>query len=124
MTSTVNVGTILIEGRPVIKKFLGLESEPCSEMDVVRGLDGFTLDRKIQAACWNFFFHGGRSQGDVLWSSRKDQDPECVATNSGEGEAQNFNCLEVTGIVAKRISCSSCYPDVQGRLYPRRLECT
>ena len=57
ITPTLKVGTILIEERPRITKFLELESESCSgKWSVVRGLDGFALDRKIHAAGWNFFF--------------------------------------------------------------------
>jgi len=57
ITPTLKVGTILIEERPRITKFLELDSESCSgKWSVVRGLDGFALDRKIHAAGWNFFF--------------------------------------------------------------------
>jgi hypothetical protein len=38
-------------------QLLGLESEACSgDWSVVKGLDGFALDRKIRAAGWNFLF--------------------------------------------------------------------
>ena len=57
MNSIVQVGTILIEGRPAIIEPLGLMSEPFSgKWCTVQGLDGFALDRKIRAAGWNFFF--------------------------------------------------------------------
>ncbi|MFZ0859865.1 MAG: hypothetical protein ABR881_25030 [Candidatus Sulfotelmatobacter sp.] len=42
---------------PGITQPLGLESEPCSgEWSLLKILDGFTLDRKIHAAGWSFFF--------------------------------------------------------------------
>jgi len=48
MTPKVQVGTILIEERPLIAQVLGLESEPYSgNWNVIKGLDGFSLDRKI-----------------------------------------------------------------------------
>ncbi len=51
MTPKVQVGTILIA------QVLGLESEPYSgSWSVIKGLDGFSLDRKIHTAGWNFFF--------------------------------------------------------------------
>ena len=38
-------------------QLLGLESEPCwGDWSVVKGFDGFALDRKIRAAGWNFLF--------------------------------------------------------------------
>src|SRR2546426_321048 len=57
MTPKVQVGTILIEKRPLIAQVLGLESEPYSgNWSMIKDLDGFSLDRKIHAAGWNFFF--------------------------------------------------------------------
>jgi len=57
MPPTVQVGTILVEDRPLIAQVLGLESEPYSgNWSVVKALDSFALDRKIHAAGWNFFF--------------------------------------------------------------------
>ena len=57
MTATVQVGTILMEDRPIIAKALGLQSEPYSaNWGVIKALDGLAVDRKIHAAGWNFFF--------------------------------------------------------------------
>src|SRR3989441_4070921 len=57
MTPKVQVGTILIEERPLIAQVLRLEIEPYSgNWSVIKGLDGFSLDRKIHTAGWNFFF--------------------------------------------------------------------
>ena len=57
MTPKVQVGTILIEERPLIAQILGVESEPYSgNWSVIKALDGFSLDRKIHAPGWNFFF--------------------------------------------------------------------
>jgi hypothetical protein len=51
MTPKVQIGTILIEERPLIAQVLGLESEPYSgNWSVIKALDGFSLDRKIDAA--------------------------------------------------------------------------
>ena len=51
MTPKVQVGTILIEEGPLIAQVLGLESEPYSgNWSVIKGLDGFSLDRKIHTA--------------------------------------------------------------------------
>ena len=57
MTPKVQVGTILIEERPLIAQILGVESEPYSgNWSVIKALDGFSLDRKVHAPGWNFFF--------------------------------------------------------------------
>jgi hypothetical protein len=55
MTPKVQVGTILLEERPLIVQVLELESEPYSgNWSVIKGLDGSSLDRKIHTAGWNF----------------------------------------------------------------------
>ena len=47
--------------------------------------------RSQDPCCWlEFSFHGGRNQGSVLRSSRNETDPQCVTTNSGEGEASRL----------------------------------
>ena len=103
MTSTVNVGTILIEERPLITKFLGLESDPCSgKWSAVRGLDGFALDRKIHAAGWNFFFMAAEVKVRFFGTLGTSRIQNAVQRILAKVKPQSFNCLEVTGIVAKR----------------------
>lgn len=57
MPQTIQVGTILIEDRPLFARYLAIKSEPyASNWRMVEGSDGLALDRKIHAAGWNFFF--------------------------------------------------------------------
>src|ERR1700682_2272485 len=81
MPQEVRVGTILMSQWPRVlgvgvglgRPSEALESGPYSgQWSVVKGLDGFALDRKIRAAGWNFFFiasevkvmfFGSRSEG-------------------------------------------------------------
>src|SRR6476659_7731973 len=103
MTPTVQVGTILIADRPRITQFLGLESEPYSgNWGVVRGLDGFALDRKIHAAGWNFFFMAAEIKVMFFGGLREKNIENALQHIFGKVKAQDFNCLEVTGIIAKR----------------------
>src|SRR5579864_4720026 len=103
MTPTVNVGTILIEERPLIRQFLGLESEPCSgKWSVVSGLDGFALDRKIHAAGWNFFFMASEVKVMFFGALGTTRIQNAVQRILAKVKPQSFNCLEITGIVAKR----------------------
>jgi len=69
---------------------------------VINGLDGFALDREIRAAGWHVFFMASGSEGDVLWVDQSEKGPGRIEANYGKGRSQNFNCIEVTGIVAKR----------------------
>ena len=103
MTPTVQVGTILIADRPRITQFLGLESEPYSgKWSVVQGLDGFALDRKIHAAGWNFFFMASNVEVMFFGSLGTTKLRNAVRRILAKVQPQSFNCLEVTGIAAKR----------------------
>ena len=100
---TLKVGTILIAERPLITKFLGLECESCSERwSVVRGLDGFALDRKIHAAGWNFLFMAAEIKVTFFGALGTKRIHNALRRILAKVRVQNFNCLEVTGIVAKR----------------------
>jgi hypothetical protein len=102
MTPTVNVGTILIEEQPLITKFLGLESDPCSgRWSVVRGQDGFALDRKIRAAGWNFFFMAAEVKVRFFGALGTTRIQNAMKRILAKVRPQSFNCIEVTGIVAK-----------------------
>jgi len=103
MTSIAQVGTILIEDRPTITQLLGLEGEPFSgKWCMVQGLDGFALDRKIHAAGWNFCFMAGEVKMRFLGSARATNIRSALQRILAKVRPQGFNCLEVTGIVARR----------------------
>jgi len=103
MNSIVQVGTILIEGRPAIIELLGLMSEPFSgKWCTVQGLDGFALDRKIHAAGWNFFFMAGEVKVRVFGSVCAAHLQSALQRILEKVRPQSFNCLEVTGIITKR----------------------
>jgi len=103
MTPSVQVGTILIEERTGFAQTLGLKSEPYSgRWSVVQGLDAFALDRKIHAAGWNFFFMAGEVKSLFFGSIGATKIQNALRRIIAKARPQSFNCLEVTGIVAKR----------------------
>jgi hypothetical protein len=69
---------------------------------VVRGLDGFALDRKIHAAGWNFFFMAAEVKVTFFGALGTKKIHNALRRILAKARVQNFNCLEVTGIVAKR----------------------
>ena len=79
MTPNVQVGTILIEDRPLVTRILDLESESYSgNWSVVKAIDGFALDHKIHAAGWNFFFMAEEVKATVFgWPAAKEY-PESI----------------------------------------------
>ena len=103
MTPTVEVGTILIADRPQITQVLALEIEPyAGEWNVLRGLNGAALDRKIHGAGWNFFFMAAEIKATFFGSLGTSTIRNAMRRILGKVRPQGFNCLEVTGIVAKR----------------------
>ena len=105
MPEEVQVGTILMSEWP---PFLGLPSEGpesapyTGQWSVVKGLDGFALDRKIRAAGWNFFFIASEVKVMFLGSLGAKKIQHALHRILGKVSRQHFNGLEVTGIVAKR----------------------
>jgi hypothetical protein len=103
MTAKVQVGTILIDERLLNARALGLESKPYSgNWSVVKALDSSALDRKIHAAGWNFFFMAAEVKAMFFGALAAEKIQNALGRILGKMRSQNFNCLEVTGIVAKR----------------------
>src|SRR5690349_10943241 len=101
---TVQVGTILIaEESPHMAEVLALESEPYFEYwRVVKTLDSFALGNKIHAARWNFFFLAGTVKAVFFGTISVGKVRKALKRISWKIRQENFNCLEVTAIVAKR----------------------
>jgi hypothetical protein len=103
MPPTIQVGTILMKKWPMMTELLGLEGEPCSgHWSQLKALDGLGLDRKIQAAGWNFFFMAAEVKVMFLGAIGAKKVQNALQRILGKVREQDFNCLEVTGIVAKR----------------------
>jgi hypothetical protein len=103
MTATVQVGTILMENRPVMSEALGLQSVPYSaNWGVLTALDGLAINRKIQAAGWNFFFMAAEVKVMFFGEFGAKRIQSALQRLLDKVKPLNFNCLEVTGIAAKR----------------------
>ncbi len=100
MSTEVQVGTILISQWPPL---FGLQVEPyCGHWSTVNALDGFALDRKVRAAGWNFFFLAAEVKVMFLGALGAKKIHDALQRILVKVSRQNFNSLEVTGIVAKR----------------------
>jgi hypothetical protein len=103
MPPTVQVGAILIEESPRMTQLLGLESEPFSgSWSLIKVLNGFTLDRKIRASGWNFFFMAAEVKAVFFGALGAKKIQNALKRILRKVKQQNFNGLEVTEIVAKR----------------------
>ena len=84
-------------------QLLQLESEPCSgKWSVIKTLDGVSLDRKILAAGWNFFFMAAEVNAMFFGIPGAAKIQNALQRILAKVKPQHFNGLEVTGIVASR----------------------
>ena len=88
---------------PLITQLPGLESEACSgNWKLLKALDGIALDHKIHAAGWNFFFMATEVKVMFFGALGAKKILNALHRILEKVKGQDFNCLEVTGIVAKR----------------------
>jgi hypothetical protein len=103
MPPTIQVGTILIEDRPGMAQALDLQCEPyAANWGALNALDAFDLNRKIHAAGWNYFFMAAEIRVMFFGAIGASKIQGALQRMLGKLRPLNFNCLEVTGIVAKR----------------------
>ena len=102
MPPTIQAGTVLINDSPLITQLFDLNSEACSGDWSVIKLDGFALDRKIQAAGWNFLFIAPEVKVMFFGAVGAKKVQNALMRILAKVKRQSFNSLEVTGIVAKR----------------------
>ena len=102
MPSTVQVGTILMKEWLGMPQFIGFETESgLGEWGMVKAPDAFTLDRKIHAAGWNFFFMAAEVKAMFFGSLRAAKVQSALKQILAKVKPQHFNGLEVTAIVAR-----------------------
>jgi hypothetical protein len=103
MTPRIQVGTILIEDRPLVTRILDLERESYSgNCSVVKAIDGLAFDRKIRAAGWNFFFMAEEVKATIFGSLAAKSIQKALKRIFVKVRKQDFSCLEVTKMVENR----------------------
>jgi hypothetical protein len=99
----VHVGAILIDETPPITQLLGFESERYSgNWRLVRALSGFSLESKIRASGWNFFFMATEVEALIIGKLGANKIQNALARILQKVRGQHFNSLEVTGIDERR----------------------
>jgi hypothetical protein len=102
MAATVEVGAILTNESPLMTQLLGLQCEPYSgNWSLVKALDAVSLDRKIHAAGWNFFFLAAEVKVMFFGALGAAKIQDALRRILVKVKQQGFNGLEITGIVAK-----------------------
>ena len=102
MPPTVQVGTILMKEWPGMPHLFGLETERgLEEWLVVKVSDAFSLDCKIRAGGWNFFFMAAEVKAMSFGTLRAGKIQAALKRILAKVKPQHFNGLEVTAIVAR-----------------------
>jgi hypothetical protein len=95
MTPNVQVGTILIEDRPLVTRILDLGSESYSAKWVVLKV----LDQKLRSVGWNCSFMAEEAGATVFGSLAPKNIQKALKRIFLKMRKQNFNCLEVSKMV-------------------------
>jgi hypothetical protein len=124
MSANNNSGTIFIRDKTLLPAGLSIESEAfLPGWRVVRNLDGYELGRKIAQAKWSFFYLAGKMRTIVLGREGEEAKRQAVRRTLGKVKGRRFNCLEITGVVAKHflgfpfLSVTANFRHIQESLY-------
>ncbi len=111
MDDTIETGTILITEDALLPGSLPIESDPYAYgWRLVKKLDSIELDQIISQAGWNFFYIAGVIEMNAFGSDEKKTTRKAIKQVIAKLKSKNFNCLEITRVVAKRwlgLSCVS-----------------
>ena len=102
MRSQIQVGSILIDDRPMIARVLAMETESYSgNWSLVLFPEARVLDRKARSVGWGFFFMAAEVTAGFLGGATAVSVRKALMRIVARKPVQSFNCLEVTGIKTK-----------------------
>ena len=103
MNETVKSGTLLIAEGSSLPTGLHYESESfVTGWGQVQNLDSRRLEQIIRRAGWTFFFIAGAIEMIALGTDQKKGAVKALKRIITSLKTKQFNCLEVTGVAAKR----------------------
>lgn len=103
MATTIKVGTVFIQNRPLILRTLALESEPYVETwDVLQSPPNTSLDRRIRDTGWNHFFMAAEVRASAPGRLSARSVHRALKQIFAKVRNADFNCLEVTKLIEKR----------------------
>jgi len=97
----IDTGNILIEEGTLLPEALRIERESCVPgWTVVRGLDGYALDREVRKAGWTFFCLAGEIKATVFGFEKQSMVRRAIERILAKAKPEKFNSLEITGVVS------------------------
>ena len=104
MSERLTMGTLLIEEGVVLPESLQVESEPYSNgWRIVKGLDGYGLDRTMSGAGWTCFYMANEISASAVALSEEKSLYKAVNQILTKLKLERFNSLEITQVVTKRL---------------------
>ena len=103
MSGTIKAGTIMMRAGTIVPQSLRVETETFSQgWEMIKNSDGNSVDRDVRRADWNFFFLAAKIQATAMgfWGERTVR--RAMERVLAEAAPSKFNCLEITGVSAKR----------------------
>jgi len=103
LRDTIRTGTVLIKDGTLLPETLRIESEPCVPgWRLVKDLNGYALDRKIDTAGWTFFCLAGEIGTIALGADEQSMVRRAIKRILANPRAKPFNSLEITRVASKR----------------------
>lgn len=98
----ITTGSVLLKPGTVLPAAAGFELKRVGDWDLVRGDNGFAVDRKLRAADWNFFFLAGAVNSSSVGFDTQQMVASAIQRVTRAVDEQGFNALEVTAIKRRR----------------------
>jgi hypothetical protein len=103
MEDRIKTGTVLIAEGAILPDSLSFESDPYAEgWRLIKKLDSNGFHQIIRQVGWNFFYIAGAMEAYSFGSNSKKNRRKAIKRIIAKLRARKFNCVEVTGVTAKR----------------------
>src|SRR3989442_6900174 len=104
MPDTIKTGTILIKEGTPLPEALRFETEPCApSWTLVKNLDGYGVNRKIDEAGWTFFCLAGEIKATVFGFDAQKAVRRAVRRILSRLKGEGFNYIGVPACASKHI---------------------
>jgi hypothetical protein len=102
LRDTIREGTVLIKEGTLLPETLQIESEPCvPSWRLVKDLNEYGLDRKVDGAGWAFFFLAGEIGTIALGADEQSMIRRAIKRILANPRSKPFNSLEITRVAYK-----------------------
>src|ERR1700758_4918737 len=104
LRDAIREGAVLIKDGTLLPETLQIETEPCVPgWRLVKDLNGYALDRKVDAAGWTFFCLAGEIGTIAFGTDEKSMLPRAIKQILAAPRSKPFNSLEITRVAYKRL---------------------